>query len=589
MLADVSLFAMVGAVATVEIPGVVDNEELTKHDVDAAKHFHELRSKLEHLAREHQRQVVEHLRQWELQNFGRSGESSSSLVAPDSLTKAGPASLLSLPQGADNQLRESASNGPAHRSILGDGLKEGSSSMGMGQLALKGKASQKAHDRMMKSLHRSSSKKFKADKRHADDYVTERARLHAELYESGLERIVTSLAYEWTSIGLIILNAIFIGLQTQIVMIEAMERGKQGKPMQDAADSELVSWFLYVHLFFCIVFIVDLALRWYVDGWFDFFMTSDWGWNVFDFAVVVASALELAIDLATGHSMIAYLSVFRVLRIVRVLRVLRVIRKLYFFRELRMMMYTLLQSLRPLMWVSLTFVLMFFIFGMFFTLGVYEYCQRDDTWDDADTFLLRKFFGRLDWSALSLYQAITGGRDWFELYDALFLLPPTTKYVFFLYVLFATIAALNVITGIFVESAMQMSKLDQHFVIQEELNNKEKYVVAMHMLFEEMDVTSDGCISLEEFEQHANDERAVAYFSAWDIDFNDARYLFCLLDADQSGMVDFEEFLSGCERLRGQARNIDLAMLRYEVHQLSNMILTGRSDLSPSPVLPECM
>merc|ERR1712014_133137 len=46
---------------------------------------------------------------------------------------------------------------------------------------------------------------------------------------------------------------------------------------------------------------------------------------------------------------------------------------------------------------------------------------------------------------------------------------------------------------------------------------------------------------------------------------SDARGLFRLLDADSSGSVCAEEFFSGCLRLRGPAKALDLALLAHEV------------------------
>merc|ERR1719440_1645900 len=54
------------------------------------------------------------------------------------------------------------------------------------------------------------------------------------------------------------------------------------------------------------------------------------------------------------------------------------------------------------------------------------------------------------------------------------------------------------------------------------------------------------------------------YFKSVDLDPSEARSLFKLMDADQSGTVEAEEFVMGCLRLRGTAKAIDLATLMYE-------------------------
>merc|ERR1711971_990026 len=48
------------------------------------------------------------------------------------------------------------------------------------------------------------------------------------------------------------------------------------------------------------------------------------------------------------------------------------------------------------------------------------------------------------------------------------------------------------------------------------------------------------------------------------MDDDNAGTLFSLLDMDQSGVVEVEEFVEGCCRLRGVARSIDLHRLSKE-------------------------
>ncbi|CAE7399939.1 CACNA1G, partial [Symbiodinium sp. CCMP2456] len=54
------------------------------------------------------------------------------------------------------------------------------------------------------------------------------------------------------------------------------------------------------------------------------------------------------------------------------------------------------------------------------------------------------------------------------------------------------------------------------------------------------------------------------YFGSLGINASEARGLFGLLDADESGSVSLQEFMQGCLRLRGQAKAIDMATLMYQ-------------------------
>jgi len=68
----------------------------------------------------------------------------------------------------------------------------------------------------------------------------------------------------------------------------------------------------------------------------------------------------------------------------------------------------------------------------------------------------------------------------------------------------------------------------------------------------ELDTNNSGALSLNEFEQHIEDEKILAYLSTLELDVNQVRTLFLLLDVDQTGEVDLEEFVNGCLRLKGE-------------------------------------
>merc|ERR1711862_400106 len=70
------------------------------------------------------------------------------------------------------------------------------------------------------------------------------------------------------------------------------------------------------------------------------------------------------------------------------------------------------------------------------------------------------------------------------------------------------------------------------------------------------------------------DHRILTYFQVLGLEITDVETLFVLLDKDQKGSVDMDEFLLGCMHLKGEARSLDIAKLQYEVewivHTLEN-------------------
>merc|ERR1712113_352931 len=87
-------------------------------------------------------------------------------------------------------------------------------------------------------------------------------------------------------------------------------------------------------------------------------------------------------------------------------------------------------------------------------------------------------------------------------------------------------------------------------------------------LLEEIDVDSKGVITREELQEAFKLERVQHYFSVLDIDIADSNYLFDMLDLDGSNEVDMEEFVTGCLRLKGNAKSIDIHTLMFEIKQV---------------------
>merc|ERR1719158_894452 len=98
----------------------------------------------------------------------------------------------------------------------------------------------------------------------------------------------------------------------------------------------------------------------------------------------------------------------------------------------------------------------------------------------------------------------------------------------------------------------------------------------MEQVFEELDTNDSGALSLGEFEKHIEDEKLAAF----DLDVSQVRTLFTLLDVDRTGEVDLDEFVSGCLRLKGGAKSLDMAILKYQVEWILHNIITWDKKLA---------
>jgi len=377
--------------------------------------------------------------------------------------------------------------------------------------------------------------------------------------------VTHSQYYEWVSGVLIASNAVFLGWQTQYMASRVPDAVARNEPVEQG----LPTTFIAMQVAYAALFAMELIPRWVCYGFLAFFHDSDRWWNVMDVFVVGFSIIDLVLEIFIGgQDVLQNVSFLRVIRVVRIVRVARVIRIMRFFRELRLMIFSILKSLKSLVWVCLVLGMMFYVFGISFTTAATSTVDTKDKWVNEEMEDLIRYFGSLDKSVLSLFMAMSGGREWIAFYSALQPLPVYYSVLFLVYIAFALFAVVNIVTGVFVESALQSNNQDKVVTANEEMHAKEDYLRSMRDIFEEMDEDDTGLISQAEFEAKLSDERVIAYFKAMKLDVSEARKLFWLIDYDQSDEIDIDEFVGGCYKLQGESRNLDIKFMQCEVHYL---------------------
>merc|ERR1712194_433196 len=89
-----------------------------------------------------------------------------------------------------------------------------------------------------------------------------------------------------------------------------------------------------------------------------------------------------------------------------------------------------------------------------------------------------------------------------------------------------------------------------------------------------------GQITWEDFEEKLASDDMQEYFKAINVDVSEAKGFFQLLDVDGGGSLDPEEVVSGCLRLRGQAKAIELSLLMQENRRIGEKMYEMERHLS---------
>lgn len=363
--------------------------------------------------------------------------------------------------------------------------------------------------------------------------------------------IVQSPRFDWSVGILVIINAMSIGLQTDY--------------MAKHSGDHVPRVYRVVDVFFCVIFVAEIVLRIFVHR-LAFFYRAGCSWNIFDSFVVVMQCMEELLRLMAYSLNKAGLptsfTFMRTLRLLRLVRIMRVIRILHLIGELRTIVLSISSSLKSLLWTVVLLFSMMYVAGVYFTQLVVDHeVQVAEAIVDER---LQIYYGSLGRSILTLYQSITSGFDWIDMVNPLIEhISPMMGLIFSLFVAFSVLAMMNVITGVFVDAALKNAK-DYHdnFLLDR-----------VRLLFMNADKDHNGMVGWDEFEDQLENPYMHEFFKAIDVDLSDAESVFRLLDVDDSGVLDFDQFMDGCLRLRGPAKAIDLSLLMHESRRTNRRFL----------------
>eukprot|EP00747_Dinoflagellata_sp_TGD_P082129 gnl/TRDRNA2_/TRDRNA2_161575_c2_seq1.p1 gnl/TRDRNA2_/TRDRNA2_161575_c2~~gnl/TRDRNA2_/TRDRNA2_161575_c2_seq1.p1 ORF type:complete len:276 (+),score=28.56 gnl/TRDRNA2_/TRDRNA2_161575_c2_seq1:1-828(+) len=242
--------------------------------------------------------------------------------------------------------------------------------------------------------------------------------------------------------------------------------------------------------------------------------------------------------------------VLRLFRIFRLLRILRAGRLLRLLMPLRLLVLSVLGSIRLLSWLVVLVSLQCYVYAIILTEMVTDLRMEEVSAQQElkHAELIQEGYGSLDRSMLTLYMIITSGIDW---NSALQPLRHDTgvKILFVVYVTCSTFALMNVVTGVFVETAMHVAKDDK----------REMLLTVMRDSLCHFDDNLSGAVDFEEFDKFMNDPTMQGYLKSIELDPHESRHLFDLLDEDGSGEVSGEELVQGCMKLNGGARRMEIA------------------------------
>jgi len=99
---------------------------------------------------------------------------------------------------------------------------------------------------------------------------------------------------------------------------------------------------------------------------------------------------------------------------------------------------------------------------------------------------------------------------------------------------------------------------------------EERTVERLQAIFNEFDMNGSEDISFQEFKHCLQSPDTLAFFGHLEIDVSDAKSLFELLDRRRTNVLERDDFVLGCLRLRGTAKSSTLAKVQVKVEELQS-------------------
>jgi len=342
-----------------------------------------------------------------------------------------------------------------------------------------------------------------------------------------LERFISSNEFAVFTGVLIIANTVFIGYTSNEVMDRTVQ-DYESRVAHNGAVSRRSEpeWQGTVDFVFSMAFLVELLLRILAYEW-RFIFGNERVWNLLDTLLVLTSFLEF-VFLGSG---LLFTRVQLLLRMVRTLRLVRVFRHFMNFRQLRLMMLAIKSSFVALIWAIMLLFIMIFMFSVIFILAVANHISEAQA-DDPSVEDLRIFFASMPMTVLSLWMSMSGGLSWWEIERLFLLISPSWALIFALFEAIMLLAMMNIVTGIFVNDAVEMAAMDRELRTQTEKTRIYTLMENLKGMFRDVDTDDSGTISLEELRSYLQDEEVRTLLMMMDIEVPDCVSFFEILDVD---------------------------------------------------------
>jgi voltage-gated sodium channel len=292
--------------------------------------------------------------------------------------------------------------------------------------------------------------------------------------------------------------------------------------------------------------------------------------NIVDGLIVLGTCVvSFILDPLQSSSKVSFSSL-RVMRAFRIFRILKVVRFAEYLGEMRVLVRTLMLSMRGLEW-SIVLISGIILAGAILMVQLTFAFLDDQTISLERREWLFEMFGTTGRSVYTMFECTFTGGWRFYSRPCIFEVSLAFAVFWVLYIVCINFAVMRVIAALFLKQTMAVAAVDEERAAMMKLKERERFANELRQVFVEADESKDGSLSKEEFVAMMRNPNIVEHFEKLDLEPDEVTALYGVLSADD-GEADYEEFLDGALKMKSSARTIDTVQIMHQQLRMQRCI-----------------
>lgn len=387
----------------------------------------------------------------------------------------------------------------------------------------------------IKTLATKSREKFDEEKR------IEAEREHWPFLRKELFMIVRSHRFEGICGMIILFNMVIVVVETDA----------------SVADGVTPLWAEVSTTLLLLIYTAELTSKLYVYRW-RFFHEM---WNVLDFIIVGVDLVFVMVALIVDQ--MPSVSILRVFRLVRLARAFKAAKS---FKELNSLLRACTCALKAIFWGMVMLFMSLTVWGILAVQLIHPVNKeivetKPHLYTDAGCERCPRAYSTVFDSMLTFWKQLVAGDSWGTLCEPIIEEAPWTAIFFMLVLVTVNLTMLNCILAVVVEAGAAAAAADEHDKAMERQKMVFQAEGRLIDFCQGLDSDDSGSLSIDEFLKGYRDDKGFREcLELMHVTQSDMYMIFNICDEDDSGDVDYREFV---EQLRRIKHSGDQLLLHY--------------------------